>query len=63
MARSGLMKFWKLLTDARFTGSPSKLSEDEVRRMADTLGLPQHEVEAVIRGFHEMLENGKKDGA
>ena len=63
MARSDLMKFWKLLTDARFTGSPSKLTEDDVRRMAKTLGLPEAEIESAIGGFREMLENGKKDGA
>jgi hypothetical protein len=39
MARSDLMKFWKLLADAKFTGSPSKITEDEVRQMAKTLGL------------------------
>jgi hypothetical protein len=57
------MKFWKLLVDAQFTGKPSQLSEDEVRQMANTMGLFEPQTEAVIRGFREMLENGKKDGA
>ena len=50
MARSDLLKFWKLLSDARFTGSPSKLTEDDVRKMANTVELPQYEIEAVLRG-------------
>ena len=33
MARSDLMTFWKFLTDVNFTGSPSKLTEDELRHM------------------------------
>jgi hypothetical protein len=32
------MKFWRLLSDAKFTGSPSKLTDDDMRRMANTLG-------------------------
>jgi hypothetical protein len=63
MARSDLMKFWKLLADAKFTGRPSKLTEDAVRKMAKTVGLFEPQTEAVIRGFREMLENGKKDDA
>ena len=63
MARSDLMKFWKLLADAKFTGSPSKLTEDEVRQMAKTLGLFELEIAAVIRGFREMLGTGKEDEA
>jgi hypothetical protein len=31
MARSDLLKFWKLLSDAGLTGSPSKLTEDDVQ--------------------------------
>jgi hypothetical protein len=58
MARSDLLKFWKLLSDARFTGSPSKLTEDDVRKMANTIELPQHEVEAVLRGLREFLSEG-----
>ena len=53
MARSDLMKFWKLLTDAKFTGSPSKLTEDDVWRMAEAAGLIKPELEAVLRGFRE----------
>jgi len=63
MARSDLMKFWKLLADAKFTGSPSKLTEDEVRQMAKTLGLFEPEIAAVIKGFREMLGTGKGDEA
>jgi hypothetical protein len=47
-AGNNQMQFWKLLPDARFTGSPSKLSEDDVRKMANTLGLPHQEIEAVL---------------
>jgi hypothetical protein len=53
MARSDLMKFWKLLSDARYTGSPSKLTEDDVRQMANTLGLFEPEIGAVLRGLQE----------
>ena len=63
MARSDLMKFWKLLADAKFTGRPSKLSEDEVRQMAKTQGLFEPEIAAVIKGFREMLGTGKGDEA
>ena len=59
MARSDLMKFWKLLTDAEFIGSPSKLTTEEVRKMAEAKGLPGHEIEAMLRGFLEFL---KKEG-
>jgi len=55
MARSDLLKFWKVLSDARFTGSPSKLTEDDVRKMANKVGLPQYEIEAVLRGLREFL--------
>jgi hypothetical protein len=60
MARSDLLKFWKLLSDARFTGSPSKLTEDDVRKMANTVGLPQYEIEEVLRGLSELLSQGDK---
>jgi hypothetical protein len=60
MARSDLLKFWKLLSDARFTGSPSKLTEDDVRKMANTVGLPQYEIEEVLRGLRELLSQGDK---
>ena len=53
MARSDLLKFWKLLSDARFTGSPSKLTEDDVRRMANAFGLFESELEAALRGLRE----------
>jgi hypothetical protein len=60
MARSDLLKFWKLLSDAMFTGSPSKLTEDDVRKMANTVGLPQYEIEEVLRGLSELLSQGDK---
>lgn len=53
MNRSDLMKFWKLLAEAGFTGSPSKLNTDEVRKIAKAKGLLEHEIEAVLRGFLE----------
>jgi hypothetical protein len=53
MARSDLMKFWKLLSDAKYTGSPSKLTEDDVRQMANTLGLFEPDIGAVLRGLQE----------
>ena len=56
MAKSDLMKFWKLLTDAKFTGSPSKLTEDEVWRMVEAAGLIEPEIEAVLRGYREFME-------
>jgi hypothetical protein len=60
MARSDLLKFWKLLSDAMFTGSPSKLTEDDVRKMANTVGLPQYDIEEVLRGLRELLSQGDK---
>jgi hypothetical protein len=51
MARSDLMKFWKLLADAKFTGSPSKLTEEDVREMAKLLGLFEPEIDAAIQGL------------
>ena len=56
MAKSDLMKFWKLLTDSRFTGSPSKLTEDDVWRMVEAAGLIEPEIEAVLRGYREFME-------
>jgi hypothetical protein len=53
MARSDIMKFWKLLSDASFTGRPSQLTEDDVRRMANKVGLFEPELEAVLRGMRE----------
>jgi hypothetical protein len=51
MARSDLLKFWKLLSDARFTGSPSKLTEDDVRRMAKRLEIFEPEIDAAVQGL------------
>jgi hypothetical protein len=62
MARSDLMKFWKLLSDAKFTGRPSQLTEDDVRRMAKTVGLLEHEIAEVVQGFRQMLRIGEEDG-
>ena len=53
MARSDLMKFWKLLTDAKFTGSPSKLNEEDIKRMGKDAGIFEMEIEAAIRGLQE----------
>jgi hypothetical protein len=53
MARSDLMKFWKLLTDAKFTGSPSKLNEEDIKRMGKAVGIIEIEIEAAIRGLQE----------
>jgi hypothetical protein len=63
MARSDLMKSWKLLANAKFSGSPLKITEDEVRQMAKTLGLFEPEIGAVIRGFREILGTEKRDEA
>jgi hypothetical protein len=57
VARSDLMTFWKFLTDTKFTGSPSKLIEDDVWRMVETAGLLEHEIEAVPRGYREFMES------
>jgi len=57
MARSDLMTFWKFLTDAKFTGSPSKLTEDDVWRMVEAAGLIEPEIEAVLRGFREFMKS------
>ena len=62
MARSDLMKFWKLLNDAKFTGSPSKLTAVELRNMAEANGLLRHEIEAVTRGYREMLRTKNEVG-
>ena len=54
MARSDLLKFWKMLSDSKFIGRPSQLTEDAVREMAVTLGLIDPEIEAVVRGLCEV---------
>lgn len=59
MARSDLMKFWKLLADAKFTGRPSKLTEDAVREMGKTVGLLENEIVEVVQGFRVFK---KEDG-
>ena len=56
MARSDLMTFWKFLTDAKFTGSPSKLTEDELRQMGRKACLFEREIEPVLRGYREFLD-------
>jgi hypothetical protein len=56
MARSNLMKFWKLLNDAQFTGRPFQLTTEDVRKMAEAKGMPEHEIEDVLRGFLEFLK-------
>ena len=57
MARSDLMTFWKFLTDVNFTGSPSRLTEDDVWRMVEAAGLIEPEIEAVLRGFREFMKS------
>jgi hypothetical protein len=47
------MKLRKLMSDARPTGSPSKLTEDDVRKNAGTTGFFEPEIEAVLRGLRE----------
>ena len=61
MDRSDLMKFWRLLADAKSVGTPSQLTAEEVRKMAEAKGLPEHEIEDVLRGFLEFMrqEGGK----
>jgi hypothetical protein len=59
VARSNLMKFWKFLADAKFTGRPSKLTEDAVREMAKMVGLLEHEIVEVVQGFRVF---NKEDG-
>ena len=56
MARSDIMTFWKFLTDTKFTGSPSKLTEDDVWRMVEAAGIIEPEIEAVLRGYREFME-------
>ena len=56
MARSDILNFWKLLEDARFTGSPSKLTEDDLRRMAAKVGWDEPEIESAIQGLREFLK-------
>jgi hypothetical protein len=53
MARSEIMKFWKLLADAKFTGRPSQLTEDDIRRMSKEAALFETEIETVLRGLRE----------
>jgi hypothetical protein len=55
-ARSDMMTFWKFLTDTKFTGSPSKLTEDDLRQMGRNAELFENEIEAVLRGYREFLE-------
>ena len=60
MAGSDLMTFWKFMTDVNFTSSPSKLTEDELLHMGRKAGRFEHEIEAVLRGYREMLKNGEE---
>jgi hypothetical protein len=53
MARSDIMKFWKLLADAKFTGRPSLLTKDDVRKLADKVVMFEPEIEAVLNGLRE----------
>jgi len=58
MAQSDVTQFWKLLADAKFTGRPSVLTEDEVWRMGRKLDLFIHEIEPAIRGLREFKNQG-----
>ena len=58
MARSDLMRFWKLLSDCEYTGSPSLLTESDVREIGIGRGMLEHEIEAVIRGLKEFQNQG-----
>lgn len=61
MARSDLMKFWKLLADAKFTGRPSLLTEVELWGMGMRAGLLKDDLEAVLRGLREFLKGREKE--
>jgi hypothetical protein len=60
VARSDLMTFWKFLTDTKFTGSPSKLTEDDVRQMGRKAELFEHEIETVLRGLQEFKNHSER---
>lgn len=49
MGKTGIQKFWELLNDSKFTGKPSKVTEDEIRRMAGKLGWHEYDIEAAIQ--------------
>ena len=53
MARSDIQTFWKFLTDVKFTGKPSSLTEDAVRQMGRKAELFEHEIETLLRGLRE----------
>jgi hypothetical protein len=59
MARSDLMKFWKLLTDTKFTGSPSKLNEEDIMQMGKDAGIIEMKIEAAIRGMQEFKDQNE----
>lgn len=43
MGRSDILNFWKLLEDGRFSGQPSKLTEDDIRLIGAKLGRPEQD--------------------
>ena len=43
------------MTDAKFTGSPSKLNEEDIKRMGKAAGIIEMEIEAAIRGLQEFV--------
>jgi hypothetical protein len=61
MSRSDIMKFWKLLADAKFTGRPSMLTEDDVRKLADKVVMFEPEIEAVLNGLREFKNQSEKE--
>jgi hypothetical protein len=56
MARSNMMQFWKLLSDAEFTGRLSKQSEPDILKMAKELGWTEADTDAAPRGFRDFLK-------
>jgi hypothetical protein len=60
MAGSNMTKFWELVDDAKFTGQPSKITEDDIKRMAAKLGWSEQETQTAILGQREWLEEKKR---
>jgi hypothetical protein len=56
MGKTDIQKFWELLNDSKFTGQPSKVTEDEIRWMATKLGWHEQDIEAAIQGLRDYLE-------
>jgi hypothetical protein len=52
--------FWKLLSDANFTGRPSLITEEQLRKMAKATVILPNELEAAIRGLREFQGEQQK---